>query len=385
MAVYSAINREVRRGNSFRNGAVALFLDFDHPDFEEFINFPTSEIPWAKRSVYVDDNMWKPEYKERRNLLYKALADGTVFVSKKQYGRNGERLYSQICMEVLIKSRGRCILQHVNLGQIEKPEDLLDAFNESMQSLVSLWNQLPDHPLYLPKEQDNQIGLGVLGLANMLSHFNVTYQEFVDALKRVVRDYDLTLDSVAKELAVYLVMGYELAAKEAREAGLDRAFVIAPCATVAFAHTDINGYVCTPEISPPVCHPTTKMTRRISDGGFTDYQYPPNVEVAGYDVGVEIYDELACLFQEIMDDTGLAHSISYNWWTTKQVNEDTFKQWYDSPLKTIYYRWNVLTSDQDKSTIRMDVSAEEEAFWGDTDDQAATCGLSPSECVSCAE
>ena len=47
--IYSALNETLRRGGVYKNGAVVLHLDLDHPDIREFITTPRSELPWVKR------------------------------------------------------------------------------------------------------------------------------------------------------------------------------------------------------------------------------------------------------------------------------------------------------------------------------------------------
>ena len=47
--IYSKLNEILRRGGKFKNGAVVLHLDYDHPDAIAFIEAPRSEFPWAKQ------------------------------------------------------------------------------------------------------------------------------------------------------------------------------------------------------------------------------------------------------------------------------------------------------------------------------------------------
>ena len=47
--IYSTLNEIIRRGGHYKNGAVVLALDIDHPDVIEFITTPRSELPWVKR------------------------------------------------------------------------------------------------------------------------------------------------------------------------------------------------------------------------------------------------------------------------------------------------------------------------------------------------
>jgi Ribonucleotide reductase, barrel domain len=372
LKAYSVCNEEVRRGNNFKNGAVLVWLDFDHPDLVDYLTFPKNEIPWLKRAVYIDDSFWNPEYEEKRNLVYKYLADGDIFVAKKQWNTKGERLYSNVCNEVLLKSRSTCTLGHVNLGQVETVADLRLAIPYCMEKLITeVWNKLDfNGEVYLKKEDDPQVGLGLLGLANMLAYFDVSYENFVIALedKLDCNLVDTALRTMAEKLAIAFYNGYIEASNVAIAAGLDRAFVIAPTATCAYNQTDIRGYVCSPEISPPVAHPVTKKVVRQAELGFSDtpmkvYQYPLDVEIASYDVTVEVYDRLCIAFQRLMNVRGLAHSISYNWWVDKPVNEETFKAWYNSHLKTIYYRWVTRSDAQDKTSIRVNVTDDDSDFW----------------------
>ena len=85
-------------------------------------------------------------------------------------------------------SRGTCLLQHVNLsacstGNIEQ------AFDEGMSQLCELHGRTGVGATgeYLPAADDRQVGLGVLGLANLLGRYKVTYEEFGDQLENVNR------------------------------------------------------------------------------------------------------------------------------------------------------------------------------------------------------
>ena len=43
--IYSTLNEILRRGGTYRNGAVVAHLDLNHPDALEFIKTPRSELP----------------------------------------------------------------------------------------------------------------------------------------------------------------------------------------------------------------------------------------------------------------------------------------------------------------------------------------------------
>ena len=111
--VYSALNETIRRGGVYKNGACVLHLDLDHADILEYITTPRSELPWVKRCVDLTPQMWKDTpYKKE---LLEGIKSGDIWLNKIKY-QNDQRIYSNVCLEVYLPSRGTCLLQHVNLG-----------------------------------------------------------------------------------------------------------------------------------------------------------------------------------------------------------------------------------------------------------------------------
>ena len=43
--IYSCLNQQLRRGGVYKNGAVVLHLDINHPDIMEFLNCTREELP----------------------------------------------------------------------------------------------------------------------------------------------------------------------------------------------------------------------------------------------------------------------------------------------------------------------------------------------------
>ncbi len=72
-----------------------------------------------------------------RQKLYKGIASGDIWLTKVRYNDKLERIYGNVCLEVLLPSRGTCLLQHINLGACELG-NLGDAFVQGMQELCSL-------------------------------------------------------------------------------------------------------------------------------------------------------------------------------------------------------------------------------------------------------
>ena len=79
---------------------------------------------------------------------------------------------------------------------------------------------------YLPPETDRQVGLGMLGLANLLRRYGVTYEQFGIALDQ--HNAGEVVRTPAYELAHQFHIGIESAAAMARSHNMVRAFAIAP-------------------------------------------------------------------------------------------------------------------------------------------------------------
>jgi hypothetical protein len=185
--IYSTLNEILRRGGLYKNGAVVLHLDYDHPDLfgrvvngkyePGFIDTPRTELPWAKRCVNVDNDFLDKLSGEVIDALLKAIANGDVWLIKKTYDQNGNRIYGNVCLETLLFSRGTCLLQHINAGACGI-EDLEAAYKEGMTQLCELHPRtgVADSGEYLHPSEDKQVGLGILGLANFLSIHGISLQ-----------------------------------------------------------------------------------------------------------------------------------------------------------------------------------------------------------------
>lgn len=375
--IYSVLNEVLRRGGKFKNGAVVAYLDAKHPDMLDFINLNGNDIPWVKRALYVDDDLLLHPHLE---AIMNAVRNGTLWLAKKRYDSNGQRLYSNVCMEILLPDRGTCLLSHVNLGKCTI-RNLRKNFKDSMRFLCKLHKitGAGRDNFYLSPKVDKQVGLGVIGLANLLARYRITYAQFADCLYEfltaVTEDISLqawkdTYPAKVTRLVQTLCDAFDDAAEIAKRYGMNRAFTVAPTATCSFNAVDYKGYTTTAEISPPICHPKTKvLTRDSSTFGTIDYQYPKNVETAEQ-VGFQTYYKLVKAWQLLMESTGLAHAISFNTWIDGcEINREFLQDWLDSPLVTMYYRLKVAQDFADKTDINVGL---DESVFSETDGFATT-------------
>ena len=108
--IYSALNETLRRGGAYKNGAIVLHLDLCHPDVVDFITASRTELPWVKRCVDIDDEMWKFADQDTKDALLYGIKSGDIWLNKIKFdSTTGERIYGNVCLEVYLPSRGTCL------------------------------------------------------------------------------------------------------------------------------------------------------------------------------------------------------------------------------------------------------------------------------------
>lgn len=347
--IYSTLNEILRRGGVYKNGAVVCHLDLSHPDVLEFISVSRADLPWVKRCININQHWWDEATQEVKTALLEGIKKGDIWLNKTKVDKNGNRIRGNVCLEVYLPSRGTCLLQHVNLGGCEY-NDIQSAFVHGMSELCSLHGKtnVGESGEYLPSDTDRQVGLGMLGLANLLRRYNVTYEDFGVALSKVNagRDFRNELETPAVLLAKQLRDGIESAAQVARASNMDRAFAIAPTASCSYRYTDLDGYTTCPEIAPPIAR---QVDRDSGTFGVQSFDYGP-VEIAS-EVGWDNYKRVTDEIVRMLDKTGLLHGYSFNSWSdVVTYNEAFIEEWLDSPQTSLYYSLQVMGDVQDKSS-----------------------------------
>ena len=382
--IYSTINQILRRGGVYKNGAVVLHLDIDHPDIMDFVTATRAELPWVKRCVNLTQMRWDEADHLVKQAIIEGVKRGDIWLAKIYYDVNCNRIYANVCLEVFLESRGTCLLEHINLGACEV-KDIVPAFEQGMQELVALHSKtgVGDSGEYLHPACDRQVGLGMLGLANLLAIEGITYAEFANALECHLATLGplptATLESLT--LVRTLVKGINRAAQIARGADMVRAFAIAPTASCSYRYTDRAGNTTAPEIAPPIGR---VVDRDSSTFGVTQHSYG-EVETAEK-VGWDVYNRVANGIMKILQNTGLCHGYSYNTWSDMVHYSESFIQsWLRSPQTSMYYSLQVMQNTQAKDDI---LNALDDSFRDlfDLDDVSEDSDKIPDlTCTTCAE
>ena len=341
--IYSTLNETLRRGGKYKNGAIVLHLDLIHPDVIEFINTERAELPWAKRCVNITDDWWYNSNQITKNALLAGIKRGDIWLNKVRY-HNGKRIRGNVCLEVYLPSRGTCLLQHVNLSACEF-DDIPRAFVEGMSELCTLHAStgVGDTGEYRPPEEDRQVGLGMLGLANLLRQTGISYSQFGRALQQLNRGE--IVSTPAYLLAQKLREGVYAAAQVARSYNMERAFAIAPTASCSYRSKDLEGFTAAPEIAPPIAR---TVDRDSGTFGVQTYEYG-DVEIAS-EVGYETFRTVADGIMTMLAKTELLHGYSLNWWSDCVTMDESFiEEWLESPQTSLYYSLQAMGDVQDKS------------------------------------
>ncbi len=383
--IYSALNETLRRGGVYKNGAVVCHLDYTHPDAIDFIRASRSDLAWVKRCLNVDNGFLGAD-PELIAATIDGIKKGDIWLNKIRYDTNGNRIYGNVCLEVYLPSRGTCLLQHVNLGACTV-DDLVPAFVEGMSSLISLHGQtgVGETGEYLAPEVDRQVGLGILGLANFLAYYKVTYKEFGKALDAYFTRR-LT-GNKAEVLVSELANAIDTAAQLARQAKMDRAFAIAPTASCSYSNIDLRGYTTTPELAPPI---SRHIDRDSGTFGVQSYDYPSDCEIAA-EVGWDDYKRVADGIVRLFHNTRLFHGYSFNSWSDVVTYDELFlDNWLTSPQTSLYYALQVMPDTQAKDDALAALDDDYKELFSFEEDVDPDCGcpkVKPIDepCIPCGE
>lgn len=222
MELYSFVTGLI--GQSGRRGALMISLDCHHPDIEEFINLKSKQGVCEKANISVmvtddfmqavlEDKDWITEFdspetgkitktfkaKELLKLLAKRnwewAEPGILYWDRiKSYNMNNNNPDYQLvgtnpCGEIPLQGGGACLLGSINLSEFvinpftDKANIDWRGLEETVSIAVLGLNQalnenIYTHPLEIQRETARDwraIGLGTMGLADMLIKLGVTY------------------------------------------------------------------------------------------------------------------------------------------------------------------------------------------------------------------
>ena len=218
METFSQVTAQI--GQNGRRGALMISIDCHHPDLLEFIDIKTKPDSVTKANISVkvtddfmqavkDDREWtmyftRPETGEAIAKVVRAVdifnklcqnnwdwaEPGILFWDRIEnwnlLSNNDEFHYAGTnpCAEEPLPAGGSCLLGSMNLAAFVKDgmfdfEDFCESVSIAVQALNDILEEgLPLHPLEEQRKSVNewrQIGLGIMGLADMLVKLEIPY------------------------------------------------------------------------------------------------------------------------------------------------------------------------------------------------------------------
>ena len=330
------VNHTMRRGG-YKKGIVTSAMEYDCPLVSEYLDVDITGLLGSHKLGLIID----PEVMLPRELVFKIVDkrnEQSLFLEKVTPTR---KTWYNVCMGLNLGHRGTCLIWRVNLGLCRTAQEIVQGFIEATHELVKLhltWRDSKSNPgIYANLEDDCQVGLDVMGLANYLSIQGITYLEFVEGLELYPKNYDWHRESKVYKLLDAIAKGYESAIETADKMMLDRGypplermFTVEPAQSHSYETLDSAGYTTCRGIFAPF----GRLTNRTSDSEINRVYNHGKVETAS-EIGADLQIRLCNGWQVLMNSTGRAHAISQDTYAPMTVG--TYMDWVDSPSRTLYY------------------------------------------------
>ena len=265
MDTFSQVTETI--GQNGRRGALMLSMDCTHPEIIDFINIKTdlNRVTKANISVRITDDFmravkndedWELYFKTQHEEIKKTVKAKDIFKllckNNWDYAEPGILFWDRIknynilsedenfeyagvnpCAEEPLPNGGSCLLGALNLSAyVENKEFNFDLFKEDICKAVKGLNEvldqgLPLHPLASQREtvrDYRQIGLGVMGIADMLIKMEIKYD--TDEALELCDTIGYTLTNTALKSSALLAKEYGAYPKYDKHSILSSDFVL---------------------------------------------------------------------------------------------------------------------------------------------------------------
>lgn len=265
MDTFSQVTETI--GQNGRRGALMLSMDCTHPEILDFINIKTdlNRVTKANISVRITDDFmkavkndedWELYFKTQHEEIKKTVKAKDIFKllckNNWDYAEPGILFWDRIknynilsedenfeyagvnpCAEEPLPNGGSCLLGALNLSAyVENKEFNFDLFKEDICKAVKGLNEvldqgLPLHPLAIQREtvrDYRQIGLGVMGIADMLIKMEIKYD--TDEALELCDTIGYTLTNTALKSSALLAKEYGAYPKYDKHSILSSDFVL---------------------------------------------------------------------------------------------------------------------------------------------------------------
>lgn len=350
LILLGTLNDTLRRGG-FKRGIVTSSMSWKNRHFNEYLDVPLVSLPGGhKKGARLDPKVVK-DYPLLKKIVHSCNVESLFLAKIDPTG------YDNVCMGLKIVNFGTCLIHRFNIGAVEKMRHIPGWMNQVAAQLTLLHlNWRRDKPeiakLVAPQEQDLQIGMDIMGMANALAYWKISYREFVDALHRY-NDGQIPIGGELKEgagradqLVFYLAQGYQQSTDECdRICDLYRTprFLrihtpSEPAQSHSYETKDLSGFATARAIFAPPCSTTRNgcRIRRVSNHQKNVMANHGFIENAA-DIGPELHEELCAAFTKFVGLNGRSHGyMSFD--DRREMTEERLIDFIlNSDLQTKYY------------------------------------------------
>jgi hypothetical protein len=335
LKLLGTLNSVMRRGG-YKKGIITSSMSSECPLIKEYLGVPVVDLDGShKKGVIVYDLAL--EDPELIDLIVESRNAESTFIEKPC----DEGLAFNVCMGLVLGHKATCLIWRVNLGMCTV-DGIVRAFKQVALDICELHTTWRDRcpelaRYYAPLKDDRQVGLDVMGLANLLAINGVTYRDFADAIESLLNNTAPMINTAALDIAYRIIQGYSAAKLECDKymlnrnlPPLDRIFTVEPAMNHAYDTTDLLGKTTCRGIFAP----TGRIEKRVSSTQQNKRYHHGNVETDVM-VGIELHERLCDLWQVMMDRTGRAHGISQDTWS--EMTLESLIEFGDRPSRSLYY------------------------------------------------
>jgi hypothetical protein len=285
LMLLGTINDTLRRGG-FKRGIVTSGMDWRNVNFEEYLDVPLELLPGGhKKGARLSDDFATEASPQLFDKVVQKRNSESLFLAKIL----SPNFFDNVCMGLGVPDFGTCLIWRLNLGKVEVMSDIPGWMVRAVTQLTLLHlNWRKERPeiakIVAPQERDLQIGLDIMGMANALAKWGITYYEFNQSIKaflqysdrytpnNCLKDNDLLTG--ADRLVYFLAEGYKASTKECDRIcdlyltpHMQRIHTAAePAQSHSYETTDTKGYTTCRAIYPAIGKSTRKgvKVRRVS-------------------------------------------------------------------------------------------------------------------------
>lgn len=357
METFSQVTAQI--GQNGRRGALMISIDCHHPDLLEFIDIKTKPDSVTKANISVqvtddfmqavkDDREWvmsftRPETGETITKTARAVdifnklcqnnwdwaEPGILFwdrIGNWNLLSNNDKFHyagTNPCAEEPLPAGGSCLLGSMNLSAFVKDgkfdfDDFCESVNVAVQALNDILEEgLPLHPLEEQRKSVSewrQIGLGIMGLADMLIKLELPYdseeaRDLCDDIAHAMADQAMFMSSKIAEFRKAPYAKYDLRV-------LSTPYFKAHADTLTYKHVETYGLRNSQLLT---IAPTGTLSTMLGISGgiepiFANSYTRKTESLHGHDEYYKVYTPIV---QEYMDSHGLKDELELpNWFVT---------------------------------------------------------------------